>query len=105
MAEATDSSYYKFWARDGITRRTIDRNFGRAFNQAVKRADSINFALDGIIDDLDGAFQRGSAGFTDRNITNAEFYTVFRDPLSLNKTNFFYENRPVSPLIRTIRNQ
>ncbi len=105
IAETTGASIYKNWARDGLTRRPVSGltlqgtqvRFGRAFNQATQRADKIHFALDGIIDGIgvDNAFQLGRKGFTDRNFTNAEFFNVMRDPVLLNKTQFYLNNKPI----------
>lgn len=73
VAEKTGSSWYKNWARDGITRRTVTNRFGRAFHQAVARADEIHFSLDGIPDPA-AAVKAGAAGFVQKtgNMTNAE---------------------------------
>jgi hypothetical protein len=74
------------------------------FNQAANRADRINFALDGILDSaagVEGAVRAGGRGFALNNkFTFAELNTVYRNPNLFNKTNFFYEGRPVSPLFR-----
>jgi len=98
LAETTTSSIAKNWASDGITRRTVTNNFGRAFNQAASRADQIYFALDGLIDDIPGALDKGRRFGFDvprRNVTNAELYTIVNNPSLLQKTTFFVNNRRV----------
>ena len=94
LAELTESSWYRNWARDGITRRTVTNNFGRAFHDAVDRAPVIRFSLDGI-DDIPGAVRAGRSGFTPGNMTNAELEYLSRNPDLLNKT-IFYRTNPVT---------
>lgn len=95
LAEQTGSSWYRYWARDGITRRTVDNNFGRAFHQAVDRADTIHFTLDGI-DDVGAAIKAGARGFTQRNMTNAELNYIANNPEALAKTIFYRNGEVVS---------
>lgn len=71
LARQTGASWYKNWARDGITSRSVASHFGRAFHQAVDRADAIRFSLDGI-DDIAAAVRAGAAGFAPGNFTFAE---------------------------------
>lgn len=95
---------YKNWAAEGITRRTVDNRFGRAFHQAVDRAEHIHFALDGI-DDVADAVKRGKAGFDPGsmnpvfprpgNMTNAELHHIATNPDLLNKTTFYRNGVPV----------
>jgi hypothetical protein len=90
-------------AADGITRRTVKNNFGRAFNQAAERAETIHFALDGILNGSGGiqkALELGKRGFVPQNFTNAELNTIFSNKNLFNKTRFYFEGRPVSPLVR-----
>lgn len=100
LAKETGASTFKTWATDGITRRSVKSHFGRAFNQAAERADRIHFALDGILDDLPGTIRSGRSGFIQGNFTNAELNTIFTSPNLFNKTQFYIQNRPVSPLFR-----
>jgi len=88
LADQTGSSYWRSWARDGITRRTVDRHFGRAFHQAVDRAPVVRFTLDGI-DDVAGAVRAGKAGFNPGNFTNAELHYIATNPEILAKTIFY----------------
>jgi hypothetical protein len=99
LAEQTESSWYRFWERDRITRRTVDRHFGRAYHQAVERAPVIRFSLDEI-DDVAFAVKAGRAGFRPRdllrgepgNMTNAELEYLSRNPDLLKKTIFYRTN-------------
>lgn len=88
LAQQTGSSWYRYWKSAGITRRTVDRHFGRAFHQAVKRADRIHFTLDGI-PDAALAVRRGASGFTLGNFTNAELHYIASDFARLAKTTFY----------------
>ena len=97
LSEQTGASWYRNWARDGITRRTVDSNFGQAFHQAVERADKIHFSLDGIPDPA-ASVRAGAAGFVSRtgNMTNAELHYIATNPAALGKTTF-YRNNVVVP--------
>jgi hypothetical protein len=95
LADQTGSSWWRNWARDGITRRTVDAHFGRAFHQAAKRADTIHFTLDGI-SDVGLAVQRGAAGFRLGNFTHAELHYIATNPDMLAKT-IFYRRGNVEP--------
>jgi hypothetical protein len=90
LAEQTGASWWKNWAADGITRRTVQSHFGRAFHQAVKRADRIHFSLEGI-PDVDAAVRAGRAGFVAKtgNITNAELRYIMTTLEALAKTTFY----------------
>jgi len=94
LAQQTKSSWYRFWERDGLTRRTVERHFGRAFHQAVERAPVIRFSLDGI-DDVAAAVKAGKSGFRYPNMTNAELEYLSRNPHLLQKT-IFYRTNPVT---------
>jgi RHS repeat-associated protein len=94
LAEQTGSSYWRNWARDGITRRRVDRHFGRAFHQAAERAGTIHFTLDGI-NDVKGAFRAGARGFVRDNFTNAELHYIISNPHLLEKTIFYRGSRVV----------
>jgi RHS repeat-associated protein len=101
LAEQTNSSWYRNWAKDGITRRTVTNNFGRAFHDAVQRATVIRFSLDGI-DDIPAALSAGRAGFVEDNMTNAELEYLWKNPDLLKKTIFYKTDasgvaRPVPP--------
>jgi len=90
LAGQTGSSWWRNWAADGITRRTVDSSFGRAFHQAVKRADKIHFSLDGIPEAaIAAAVRSGAAGFKPGNFTFAELHYLATNPDLLAKT-FFY---------------
>ena len=106
LAEQTGASAFKRWAADGITRKSVDSHFGRAFWQAANRADRIHFALDGIIDSkigIEGAINLGRRGFTQaggNKFTYAELNTIYRNRQFFEKTQFYFQGRPVSPLFR-----
>jgi hypothetical protein len=102
LAEQTESSWYRNWAKDGLTRRTVDTNFGRAFHQAVERAPVIRFSLDGI-DDVPAAVKAGKAGFTSdpANMTNAELEYLSRNPDLLKKT-IFYRTNPATGIAEKV---
>jgi len=95
LAEQTGAPYYKYWKDAGITRRVWERHFGRAFHQAVKRADTIHFTLDGI-PDVNAAVHAGRRGFIKDNFTNAELHYIRNNPHLLQKT-IFYRNGQVVP--------
>ena len=88
LAKATDSAWWREWVTAGITRRTIEVRFGRAFHQAMERAKTINFSLDGI-SDIARAVRSGRAGFRLGNMTNAELHYIATHPDILEKTKFF----------------
>ncbi|MEP7119857.1 MAG: DUF6531 domain-containing protein [Byssovorax sp.] len=99
LSDQTGAAYWRQWNARGITRRTVDKHFGRAFNQAVERADKIHFSLDGI-GDVHEAIQLGRAGFVvgdssgyrPGNMTNAELHLVTSNPALLAKTTFYRRN-------------
>jgi hypothetical protein len=95
LAQQTGSSWWRNWARDGITRRTVDRQFGRAFRQATARAGTIHFTLDGV-GDVATAVRRGAAGFAPANFTNAELYYIATNPDILAETIFYRAGKVVS---------
>jgi len=100
LAEQTQSVHWKGWARYGLTRRRVDKRFGRAFHQAAQRAEGIHFALDGLPDTMiPGALRRGRAGFFFPNYTNAELLYIAMNPPILAKTTF-YRNGNVVPTPR-----
>ena len=88
LAKQTGSSWWRYWSRDGITRRTVERHFGRAFHQAVERAEKIHFSLDGITNPA-AAVRRGASGFGLGNFTNAELHYIANNPGLLAKTVFY----------------
>jgi RHS repeat-associated protein len=98
LAQQTNSSDWRNWAKDGITRRRVDKNFGRAFNQASKKANHIHFSLDGFDDDIAGAVKKGKAGFVVKthNMTNAELHTIASNPDLLKKTTFYKNGKPIT---------
>jgi hypothetical protein len=62
LAAHTQSVPWQRWAQYGITRRRVDKRFGRAFHQAIQRAERIHVALDGISDTrIPEAVRRGRA--------------------------------------------
>jgi RHS repeat-associated protein len=92
---------WRNWASNGITRRTVTRRFGRAFHQAAKRAEHINFALDRIGENSAGirrAVEKGKAGFnaSTQNMTNAELNHIVSNPDLFNKTTFFRGGKEIS---------
>jgi hypothetical protein len=102
LADDTGASYYKNWLEDGITRRNPEgRHFGRAFHDAVKRADEIHFTLDGI-PDPNAAVRAGRRGFIRPtstragNMTNAELHYIRHNPHLLRKTTFYRNGKVVS---------
>jgi hypothetical protein len=96
LAQQTQSVPWQGWAKYGITRRRVDKRFGRAFHQAVQRAERIHFALDGIPDALiPEAVRRGSAGFFFPNYTNAELHYIAMHPDIFAKTTFYRNGRVV----------
>ncbi|MGH1348969.1 MAG: polymorphic toxin-type HINT domain-containing protein [Nannocystales bacterium] len=88
LAQQTGASWWRFWESAGVTRRVVQRNFGRAFHQAVKRADRIHFSLDGIANPA-AAARAGASGFTIGNMTNAELRYIASNPDILAKTVFY----------------
>ncbi len=96
LAEQTQSVHWKGWATYGITRRRVDKRFGRVFHQAVQQAKYIHFALDGIADTMiPEAVRRGRAGFFFPNYTNAELHYIVIHPDILAKTTFYRNGRVV----------
>lgn len=96
LAEQTQAVHWKGWATYGITRRRVDKRFGRAFHQAVQRAERVHFTLDGIADTMmPEAVRRGRAGFFFSNYTNAELHYVAMHPDILAKTTFYRNGRVV----------
>ena len=96
LAEHTQSVPWQRWAKYGITRRRVDKRFGRALHQAVQRAECIHFALDGIPDTMiPEAVRRGGAGFFFPNYTNAELHYITIRPDLLAKTTFYRNGRVV----------
>ncbi len=93
LATQTGSSWWRNWARDGITRRTVSNRFGRAFHQAADRAEHIHFSLDGI-PDVGEAVRQGAAGFTPGNFTHAELNHIVNNPDLLSKTTFYRDGVP-----------
>jgi hypothetical protein len=94
LAEQTGAAHYRQWARRFVTRRTVDRRFGRAFHQAVQRAPRIHFALDGILD-IGAAVKAGRRGFRPGNFTNAELHYIMTNVRLLEKTIFYREGTVV----------
>jgi RHS repeat-associated protein len=93
LAAQTGSSWWRNWARDGVTRRTVSNRFGRAFHQAADRAEHIHFSLDGI-PNVGEAVRQGAAGFTPGNFTHAELNHVVNNPHLLAKTTFYRNGVP-----------
>ena len=94
LAEQTGAAHYRQWARRFVTRRTVDRHFGRAFHQAVQHATKIHFALDGI-PDIGAAVKAGRQGFRPGNFTNAELHSIMTNTRLLEKTTFYREGTVV----------
>jgi hypothetical protein len=94
LAVQTGAAHYRQWAARGITRRTVTNRFGRALHQACARAERIHFALDGITS-ISLAIQRGRAGFTAGNFTNAELSYIVMHRDLLRKTTFYRDSRVV----------
>jgi hypothetical protein len=102
LADATGAQGYRQWYAAGITRRSVAGHFGRAFHQAVARAESIHFALDGI-HDVEEAVRLGARGFMrgdpargiPGNMTNAELHYIKTHPEILAKTLFYRDGQIV----------
>jgi hypothetical protein len=102
LADATGARGYRQWYEAGITRRSVEGHFGRAFHQAVARAERIHFALDAI-DDIEEAVRLGVRGFVrgdpargiPGNMTNAELHYVRTHSEILAKTIFYREGQMV----------
>jgi RHS repeat-associated protein len=88
LAQQQGASWWRHWAKDGVTRRTVDNRFGRAFHQAADRAEHIHFSLDGI-DHVADAVKAGRAGFKPGNFTHAELAHLASRPDLLEKTTFY----------------
>ncbi len=96
LAEQTQSLHWKEWAPYALTRRRVDKHFGRAFHQAVRRAERIHFTLDGIPQAMiPEALRRGRAGFFFPNYTNAELHYIVTHPEFLSKTTFYRNSQAV----------
>lgn len=96
LAARTQSVPWQRWAQYGMTRRRVDKRFGRAFHQAVQRAERIHVALDGIPDTMiPEAVRRGRAGFFFPNYTNAELHYLAMHPELVTKTTFYRHGRVV----------
>ena len=72
----------------------VTNRFGRAFHQAVDRAEDIRFSLDGI-DDVGAAVRAGRRGFAPGNFTNAELHYIANNPAARAKTTFYRNGQPV----------
>jgi hypothetical protein len=102
LAGETGAYGYRQWYAAGITRRSVEGHFGRAFHQAVVRAERIHFALDGI-HDVEEAVRLGARGFVrgdlargiPGNMTNAELHYIKTHPGILDKTRFYREGQVV----------
>jgi hypothetical protein len=66
LAIAIGGARWEEWNELGITRRGLQRHFGRAFHQAVDNATRIYFSLDGI-DNVSLAIMQGRGGFVQEN--------------------------------------
>jgi RHS repeat-associated protein len=102
LAEKTGASWWRNWARDGITRRSVSNHFGRAFHQAVKKANKVHFSLDGFpivngVPNVKGAIELGKRGFIDGNMTNAELEYISKTPEVLQKTIFYLKGKAIQP--------
>jgi hypothetical protein len=75
LAQQTKSSWYKNWAKDGITRRSVRNHLDRAYHQAVERAPVIRFSLDEI-DDVAAAVKAGRSGFRYGNTSYKRLYRL-----------------------------
>jgi len=111
LAEVTNSVHWRYWFREGITRRGAPQlmgdvavgysRFGRAFHHAARRANRIHFSLDGIEDPIKFAWEgrrgfiRDAAGRSYRWAA-AELYIISRNKKLLKKT-VFYRNGQVVP--------
>jgi RHS repeat-associated protein len=99
LADKVQAVPWTKWGEEGVTRRTVNRRFGRAFHQAAKRARRIHFALDGIPDsEIADRIKRGRAGFVQENMTNAELHHIVTNPHLLAKTTFYRGREPLSSL-------
>jgi RHS repeat-associated protein len=103
LADETGSFAYRSWNQEGLATTNVMRNFPQAFEEASKRASRINFALDGILlnDGVEKAVESGGRNWWRHgNMTNRELFEVYTNPILFEKTDFFIQNRPVSPLFR-----
>jgi hypothetical protein len=103
LADKTSSFAYRSWNKEGLAKTSVFSNFPRAFNEASTTAARINFSLDGILfgEGVEKAVQAGGRnawrpGF----MTSTELNRVYTNPSLFQKTDFFFQNRPVSPLFR-----
>jgi hypothetical protein len=94
LATVVGGARWEEWNELGVTRRGLQRRFGRAFHQAVERATRIHFSLDGI-DDVSLAVRSGRGGFRDANMTNAELHYIMSNEAAYNKTVFYRNCVPV----------
>ena len=102
LADETGAHGYRQWYAAGITRRSVEGHFGRAFHQAVARAERIHFALDGM-HNVEEAVRLGARGFVrgdpargiPGNMTNAELHYIKTHPEILDKTRFYREGQVV----------
>jgi hypothetical protein len=88
LAAVVGAARWEEWNELGVTRRGLQRRFGRAFHQAVKKANRIHFALDGI-DNVSAAVRSGRGGFRDANMTNAELHCIMSNEAAYHKTTFY----------------
>ncbi|MBM3225987.1 MAG: hypothetical protein FJZ47_19625 [Candidatus Tectomicrobia bacterium] len=95
LAKYTGAAHYRQWKKADITHRTVERHFGRAFHQAVERAERIYFALDDIPNVVE-AVRRGKAGFQFGTMTQAELHHSATQPALLRKTVFFRGGKEVA---------
>lgn len=93
-AEGEGTARHRNFSWRFVTRRTVDRHFGRAFHQAVQRAPRIHFALDGMLD-IGAAVKAGRRGFRPGNFTNAELHYIMTNTRLLEKTIFYREGTVV----------
>jgi hypothetical protein len=102
LADEIGAYGYRQWYAAGLTRRSVASHFGRAFHQAVARAERIYFALDGI-HDVEEAVRLGARGFVrgdpargiPGNMTNAELHYIKTHSEILDKTRFYREGQAV----------
>lgn len=103
LASQTKSLPYTEWFNAGLTdvnlAATSDFSvLTKGISQSANKSGQINFALDGLMNNIPAALVRGAQGNLRNNITNVELHMIYHDPSLYGKTNFFIEGRAVSPL-------
>jgi hypothetical protein len=104
LADDTKSFAYRDWYKAGLNDTPYTwSEFPNLFNQATSRARRINFSLDRILETGGGVEEAvrlgGEKGWRGL-VTHKELFEIYTKPELFNKTRFYYQGRPVSPLFR-----